>query len=833
MKRPHGRSFLYRVQKGSDTDMKEKKSKNDIRELPLAVLEDMVIFPGNTIQFDVSDKRAVAAAEAAMLSDGYMFVMMSRSEKNTEESFYPLSGKEKGEGFNENIGSVVKITQMIRLDNGMLRLQVYGDGRSVLIEKDPLSAPYDIAKISPVAEDAVTDSIKAEAIRRELINEAEGYASETAGINGMMLRFRKIRNLSALADSIISSLPFNLDDRLEILGTAAVFLRCRKLLSILKNERNIIKNRREIAEKISLQVDEHQKEYLLREQLYFIRNELGENDDDNNSEKSEADLFKEAVEKLDAPEEVKEKLRKEIRHFVYSGFSQEGQVDRAYIETLLELPWNKTSEDHDKKIDINKAKDILERDHYGLKDVKERVIEYLAVRTLTARSDASILCLVGPPGTGKTSIARSVAEATGKPYVRICLGGVRDEAEIRGHRKTYVGAMPGRVTAALKQAGVKDPLILLDEIDKMSQDYHGDVASAMLEVLDPEQNKSFRDHYVELPQDLSEVLFIATANDWDNIPRPLLDRMEVIEIAGYTANEKFHIAKEHLLKKTEEKNGVTPSMFRITDGALKKVIDCYTREAGVRELERMISKLCRKTAVEILSRKGKAKNKGPVRITDSNIEQYLGKIKYPPEKLNGKNEAGVVRGLAWTGVGGTTLMVEVNVMPGKGELTLTGQLGDVMKESAMASLTYVRSIASSYGVADDYFQNHDIHVHLPEGAVPKDGPSAGITMATAILSAVTSKRVDRKLAMTGEISLRGNVMPVGGLKEKILAAKTAGVTTVLLPYENMINVEEIDKEITDGIELIYVKHMDEVILRAFETVSKRTRSKNDNKKSRA
>ena len=539
------------------------------------------------------------------------------------------------------------------------------------------------------------------------------------------------------------------------------------------------------------------------------------------------------MEKLDAPEEVKEKLRKEIRHFVYSYFSQEGQVDRAYIETLLELPWNKTSEDHDKKIDINKAKDILERDHYGLKDVKERVIEYLAVRTLTGRSDASILCLVGPPGTGKTSIARSVAEATGKPYVRICLGGVKDEAEIRGHRKTYVGAMPGRVTAALKQAGVKDPLILLDEIDKMSQDYHGDVASAMLEVLDPEQNKSFRDHYVELPQDLSEVLFIATANDWDNIPRPLLDRMEVIEIAGYTANEKFHIAKEHLLKKTEEKNGVTPSMFRITDGAVKKVIDCYTREAGVRELERMISKLCRKTAVEILSRKGKAKNKGPVRITDSNIEQYLGKIKYPPEKLNGKNEAGVVRGLAWTGVGGTTLMVEVNVMPGKGELTLTGQLGDVMKESAMAALTYVRSIASSYGVADDYFQNHDIHVHLPEGAVPKDGPSAGITMATAILSAVTSKRVDRKLAMTGEISLRGNVMPVGGLKEKILAAKTAGVTTVLLPYENMINVEEIDKEITDGIELIYVKHMDEVVLRAFETVSKRTRSKNDNKKSRA
>ena len=787
--------------------MAEKKKKNTDRnvilkrDIPCAFLKDMVIFPESTVQFDIDDRRSVNAAEAAMLSDGIIFFRYKKDKADSEKT-------DKDE-----VGIAVKVSQMLKLDNGIIKLQGTGLYRACVLSVDEVSSPYDTANISAVSEDLTGPAAVKEALKRELLSEAAAYLSEISQTPAkeILTRFGRIKDVVKLADYICANVPFDYEDKLELLISADAGKRVNKLLEVLNKEKNIARARKDISAQIAGQVDEHQKEYILREQLSYIQQELG----DDEEGPSETEQFKEAVKTLNAPDEVKEKLKKEIRHLELASPAQEGSVERSYIETVLELPWNNVSENHDKPIDIKLAKDILDRDHYGLKDVKERVVEYLAVRTLTGRSDAAILCLVGPPGTGKTSIAKSVAEATGKPYTRICLGGVRDEAEIRGHRKTYVGAMPGRVSAALKQAKVRDPLILLDEIDKMGQDYRGDIASAMLEVLDPEQNKNFRDHYIELPQDLSEVLFIATANDWENIPRPLLDRMEMIEIAGYTSNEKFHIAKEHLLKKTFEKNGIDSKMLTISDGAIRKIIDCYCRESGVRELERELSRLCRKAAVEILGRKGRSKNRGPIKVREDNLETYLGKIKFPPEKLGRKNEVGIARGLAWTSVGGTTLMVEVNIMPGKGELSLTGQLGDVMKESAMAALTYVRSVADRYDVKHDFFQNHDIHVHLPEGAVPKDGPSAGITMATAILSAVSGIKIDRKIAMTGEISLRGNVMPVGGLKEKILAAKTIGVETVLLPEENRTNVEEIDAEIKRGIELVFVKHMDEVLERAF------------------
>ncbi|MBR5420329.1 MAG: endopeptidase La, partial [Lachnospiraceae bacterium] len=664
----------------------------------------------------------------------------------------------------------------------------------------------------------IRDLSRREATRRELLAAFENYASELGGVDPrFILGLKHIKDVGELADRICAHLPMPEEEKQIILDATAAELRAEELLGSISRELSILKERKEISENISRQVDQHQREYILREQMAYIQSELDEDGD----ELSETEQYKKAAAALNAPAEVKDKLAREIKHMEQNGYGNpESAVLRSYIETLLELPWDKTSPGFSQPIDIRKARTILERDHYGLKEVKERVLEYLAVRTLTRKGDSPILCLVGPPGTGKTSIARSIAEATDRPYVRICLGGVRDEAEIRGHRKTYVGAMPGRITEGLKQAGVKDPLMLLDEIDKMSADYHGDTASAMLEVLDSEQNRNFRDHYVELPMDLSQVLFIATANDESTIPRPLLDRMEIIEIAGYTANEKFHIGKEHLLRKVYEKNGIEASQLKISDAALRLIIECYCREAGVRELERELDKLCRKAAVRILNRKGK---RGPkpknvaegIRVTEKNLEEFLGKIRFPKDHLAGRNEVGIVRGLAWTSVGGDTLQIEVNIMPGKGELSLTGQLGDVMKESAMAGLSYVRSVASRYKVEKNYFQEHDIHIHIPEGAVPKDGPSAGITMATAVLSAVTGIRVRRDLAMTGEISLRGRVMPVGGLKEKILAAKMLGIKTVLVPFENKRDVEEIDKEITSGVELKFVKSMDEVTELAF------------------
>ena len=606
--------------------------------------------------------------------------------------------------------------------------------------------------------------------------------------------------------------------------------RYRVVSRILGEEIEVARIRAELTEQVKARMEKNQKEYMLREQMNYIREELGEN-----SVATDAQQFMEELEGLKASKEVKEKIAKEINRFKsLNQNSAESSVERGYLETLLELPWDKASRDN---TDIGRAEEILERDHYGLEQVKERVLEFLAVRSLTKRGDSPIICLVGPPGTGKTSIARSVAEALNKKYVRICLGGVRDEAEIRGHRRTYVGAMPGRIVSGLKQAGVKNPLMLLDEIDKVSSDYRGDTSSALLEVLDGEQNSHFRDHYVEIPIDLSEVLFIATANTASDIPRPLLDRMEIIEVTSYTANEKFHIAKEHLLAKQLGKNGLDAERLEISDGALKEIIQSYTSEAGVRGLERRIGELCRKSARQILKQrkeekqprekkgaqgKGRAGEKGkadmpvqPIRITTKNLEKYLGKPKHSRDKANEKDEVGVVRGLAWTSVGGVTMQVEVNRMPGKGELKLTGQLGDVMKESAMAGLSYIRSVAEEYGVPEDTFTKYDFHIHIPEGAVPKDGPSAGITMATAMLSAITDTPVKVSVAMTGEITLRGRVLPIGGLKEKLLAAKTAGIKTVLVPKDNTKDVEEISREIKSGLTVIPMETMDEVVNYAF------------------
>ena len=772
--------------------MAEKKREQ--YRLPVLKTE-AVLFPGMVLQFDIKGEAETSAVAASMTADCEILLI-----------------REGGK-----CGSRCMIMQALKTGGDTMRIQIKALTRAVPVSEFSVSGSTEYVTV----EIPETGVIRPKARRIAMVREmSDKYllSCKERGIMGLiaMEQFKDDDDPGVVADRIMSSLPIEDDKKQKVLECGDVRDRVDAVLKLLQEEAGIANERHLLSEKISQQIDDHQREYVLREQLALIQSELEEDD-----EPSETEQYKKAAESLKAPDEVKEKLKKEIRHLELNGFANpESATIRAYIETLLELPWDKETEGADSVIDINKAREILNRDHYGLKEVKERVLEYLAVRSLTSKGESPILCLVGPPGTGKTSIARSVAEATGKPYVRISLGGVRDEAEIRGHRKTYVGAMPGRITAGIKQAGVKDPLMLLDEIDKMIADYHGETSSAMLEVLDSEQNKNFRDHYVELPMDLSKVLFIATANDDSMIPRPLLDRMEIIEISGYTANEKFHIATEHLMKKVYEKNGLSSSQLKVSDGAVRRIIECYCREAGVRALERELDRLCRKAAVKMLEGSGKRgrKKKGvtlPLRVSERNLEEYLGKIKFPKEKLGGKDEAGIVRGLAWTSVGGDTLRIEVNIMPGKGELMLTGQLGDVMKESAMAGLSYVRSVAKRYGVEKNYFQENDIHIHIPEGAVPKDGPSAGITMATAMLSAITGRKVRRDLAMTGEISLRGMVMPVGGLKEKILAARMLGIKTVLVPDENRRDVEEIDKEITGGVEIKYMKQMDQVIREAF------------------
>lgn len=747
--------------------------------------------PEMIVHFDVSRERSIAAIQQAMVEEQEIFLVAQKS----------IETENPGQDDVYEIGTVASVKQLIKLSKKVVRVLVEGKNRAVL-KKIEETDPYLRAEVEVLEEQEITipDDLNAEAMMRGLKEIITEYAAKNGKISKeSVAEFLDITDLKRLVNEVAANIPLKYKDQQELLEELDFWSRYEKLSLKLVNEMQIMEIKEELQRKVKNKVDKHQKEYLLREQLKVIREELGED-----TTFSDADEFEEACSKLDAPEEVKEKLHKEIGRFKNTiGSQAENGVIRTYIETILEMPWNKRAEDN---TDINYAKEVLEADHYGLEQVKERILEFLAVRTLTQKGESPILCLVGPPGTGKTSIAKSLARSLKKPFVRISLGGVRDEAEIRGHRKTYVGAMPGRIANGIRTAGVKNPVLLLDEIDKVSTDYKGDTFSALLEVLDSEQNSKFRDHYLEVPLDLSEVTFITTANTLQTIPRPLLDRMEIIEITSYTENEKLHIAIEHLIPKQLEKHGITDEQLSFSKKAIWKIAHNYTKEAGVRQLEREIGNICRKAAKELLTTE-----KEKITVTDRNLHKFLGKEKYSYQMANAAPEVGIVRGLAWTSVGGDTLQIEVNVMPGKGEIMLTGQLGDVMKESARAGISYIRSVSKKYAIAEDFFEKHDIHVHIPEGAVPKDGPSAGITMATAMLSAVTGKKVRADLAMTGEITLRGRVLPIGGLKEKLLAAKNAGIQTVLIPKENTADVEELSSEITKGLEIIPVETMEEVL----------------------
>ena len=761
--------------------------------LPAIALRGTTILPGMIVHFDVSRERSVKAIEAAMLHDQKIFLV---TQIDPEVESPDLAGV-------YHVGTIAYIKQVVKLPQNLLRVLVEGTGRATLVKFEQ-EFPFIRSEITPVDEEEMQmPEPVMEAMHRSLKELFHRYCMENGKVSKeLVAQILNIDNVEELVEQIAVNIPLSYQNKQKILEALTLEERYEVLGAILGNEIEIMQIGRDLQKKVKARIDKNQREYILREQLKLIREELGE---DNTAD--DAEEFKKKLQELQAGDEVKEKISKEIERFKNTNSNvSENAVLRGYIETMLALPWEKKSTDSD---DLKEAWKVLQEGHYGLKDVKERVMEFLSVRKLTHKGKSPILCLVGPPGTGKTSIARSIAEAMHKKYVRICLGGVRDEAEIRGHRKTYVGAMPGRITAALQQAGVSNPLMLLDEIDKTSSDYKGDTSAALLEVLDPEQNSRFMDHYIEVPQDLSEVLFIATANDVQGIPRPLLDRMELIEIAGYTENEKEHIAKEHLIPKQMEENGIEKGKLTIQSAALKKIINNYTKEAGVRNLERTIGQICRKTARLIME-----EDKKKVTVTSKNLSDFLGKEHFNYLMANKKDEIGISRGLAWTQVGGDTLQIEVNVMPGKGELMLTGQLGDVMKESAQAGITYIRSIASVYKVEPEFFQENDIHVHIPEGAVPKDGPSAGITMATAILSAIIKKPVRADLAMTGEITLRGRVLPIGGLKEKLLAAKYAKIKEVLVPAENKPDIQELDKEITDGLTITFVSSMKEVLNKA-------------------
>lgn len=761
--------------------------------MPAVALRGLTILPGMIAHFDISRERSLRAVEEAMEQDQKIYLVTQRnvdSEDPTQEDLYQM-------------GIVADIKQVVRLQNDVVRILVDGISRAALLGFTG-NEKYLEAEICYC--DSNADSLPEDLREAMLLGVREAfhrYAAVVGKISKELIRqIDKYEDLEKLIDYVTNNLPVSYELKQQVLEAEDINDRYQVIVSLLLSQVEVISIKNELQKKVKVRVDKHQKEYVLREQLGVIREELGENAD------SEADEYEKKLSELDAPEYVKEKTKKEIKRFRnMSSSSSESTVERGYIETVLELPWNKMSVDNK---DLDHAAQVLDDDHYGLKDVKERILEFLAVRNLTSKGESPIICLVGPPGTGKTSIARSIASALEKKYVRISLGGVRDEAEIRGHRKTYIGAMPGRIVNGLRQAGVSNPLMLLDEIDKVSSDYKGDTSAALLEVLDSEQNCRFRDHYIEMPVDLSEVLFIATANEVSGIPKPLLDRMELIEVSSYTENEKFHIAKEHLVEKQKSKNGIKKEQLTITDGALKDIIRLYTREAGVRSLERTIGKLCRKAAREIFK-----DSEAAVKVTKTNLKTYLGNPKYSPEKKNDHAEVGIVRGLAWTSVGGVTLEVEVNVLPGKGELVLTGKLGDVMKESAQAALSYVRSISEGYGIDAEFYTKHDIHIHIPEGAVPKDGPSAGITMATAMLSAITDRAVRADVAMTGEITLRGRVLPIGGLKEKLLAAKVIGIKTVCIPKDNEKDLEEISKEITDGMEIVPVERFSQVEKIAF------------------
>ena len=763
-----------------------------IMTMPVIALRGLTVLPHMTVSFDISRPKSISAVEKAMVGDQKICLVTQRDPEDQDPTLEQLY----------HIGTIALIKQLVKMPGGIVRVMVDGQEKVELLSLDQ-TEPMLVGEIMEVEPEEEPEYVVEQAMLRVLKEKTEAYSHQHAKFAKEILPgLVAMKDLEPLMTRLASELPWEYVVRQEYLEAMNAEGRYGVLVKNLANEVEIAEIRREFQQKVKESIDKNQKDYILREQMKIIREELGEDPI------SDADEYEKQIKALKASKEVTEKLKKELDRFRnMPGGSQEANVLRTYVETLLELPWNKMSRDNN---DIHHAEEILNADHYGLEKVKERILEYLAVRMLTKKGSSPIICLVGPPGTGKTSIARSVARALNKKYVRISLGGVRDEAEIRGHRKTYVGAMPGRLVDGLRQAGVSNPLMLLDEIDKVSSDYKGDTSSALLEVLDGEQNVKFRDHYVEVPIDLSNVLFIATANTTQTIPGPLLDRMEVIEVNSYTENEKFHIAKDYLVGKQLEKNGLTEKELMISDDALRKIIHNYTREAGVRNLERRIGDICRKSAREFLDNRDQV-----ISVTENDLERYLGKEKITYEDANETDEVGIVRGLAWTSVGGDTLQIEVNVMPGKGELKLTGQLGDVMKESAQTALTFVRSICPKYGVADDYFAKHDMHIHIPEGAVPKDGPSAGITMATAMLSAVTDRKVKASVAMTGEITLRGRVLPIGGLKEKILAAKMAHMKTVLVPDKNRPDIAELSEEITDGLKIVFVKTMEDVVKEAF------------------
>ena len=770
--------------------------RDEIRMLPAVALRGITILPGMIAHFDISREVSIKAVERAMKDGDSIFLVTQKDTNKENPEIEDL----------QSIGVIAEIKQVVRLQNDIIRVMVEGEQRAEVYEIAQDQQDYLKARvIAYIEEDEKHLPAQAEEAMVMSVQETFAKYSAVQGRIGkeVVRQVQETTDLSKLLDYVGNNLPVSYDKKQKILDAIAITERYEVLLAMLLQQIEVLAIKSDFQKKVQERVEKHQKEYVLREQMALIREELGETNTD-----SDAQEYEKKLEELQASDEVKKRIKKEIQRFRgIAGNSSESTVSRGYIETLLELPWDKTSVDNQ---DLTHAQEILDEDHYGLEKVKERVIEFLAVRNLTGKGESPILCLVGPPGTGKTSIARSIARALDKKYVRISLGGVRDEAEIRGHRRTYVGALPGRIVSGLRTAGVKNPLMLLDEIDKMSSDYKGDTASALLEVLDAEQNSKFRDHYVELPVDLSEVLFIASANSLSDIPGPLRDRMEIIEVSSYTENEKLHIAKDHLIAKQLKKNGVNEKQLKISDKALREVIAFYTREAGVRGLERRLGEICRKAARRIYE--GETEK---IRVSGNNLEEFLGKPKYREDKKNKKDEIGIVRGLAWTIVGGVTLEIEVNVLPGKGELVLTGKLGDVMKESARAGISYIRSISSDYGIDPEFFTKHDIHVHIPEGAVPKDGPSAGITMALAILSAITERPVRADIAMTGEITIRGRVLPIGGLKEKLLAAKNAGMKTVCIPKDNERDLSELSEEITEGMEILPIDHMNQLIKAAF------------------
>ena len=780
-----------------------------INHIPVVPLRGLTVFPGMSVHFDVIRMKSIEGIQQAMLAGQKVFLIRQKDEKVEEPDKDALC----------HGGVLAEIRQVVRVPQKGIRVMVYGEKRAILREFREANGFWegDIS-IYPEKCPDLPEGVTLEGMKKVLTDALKQYAIRTKRVpEGVIQDILKIDDVYTMAAEAAAGIGLDSASLQKLLDEDSLLERFYLLAAKIEEETRAFDITAEIEKKVRERIDRGQREYILREQLKYIREELGED-----GTTSDAEEFEKAEKKLLAPEEVHEKIKKEIRRFKQAvNNPTEAGVSRTYIETMLEMPWDKRAEEF---TDIAHAKEILEAQHYGLKEVKERVLEYLSVRALTNRSGSQILCLVGPPGTGKTSIARSLAESMKKPYVRISLGGVRDEAEIRGHRKTYVGAMPGRIADGLRKAGVKNPVMLLDEIDKVSTDYNkGDTFSALLEVLDSEQNRKFRDHYLEVPLDLSEVVFVTTANTLQTIPRPLLDRMELIEVSSYTENEKMHIAKEHLLKKQLERHGLDGGLLLISDGALWKIIRGYTKEAGVRTLERRIGELCRKAAREILE-----SGKNQVRITERNLTHYLGKEKYRYHLAGSRDEVGIVTGLAWTSVGGDTLQIEVNVLSGKGKLLLTGQMGDVMKESAQAGISYIRSISGRYGIPEDFFETHDIHVHIPEGAVPKDGPSAGITMATAILSAVTGQKVRSDVAMTGEITLRGRVLPIGGLKEKLLAAKNAGIHLVLVPAENQTDVEELSKEITKGLEVRFVSRMEEVLHTAISEQVEQRREQDGN-----